>query len=133
MAWCNNCIQSMEMPKSFNMGTFLIHAKLLQQWPLSNRDFCNAYLGLMDEEHGFFFLVGKSVVDPLAPEKPGIMRLPVGLSAFICKSINNGEGCRFTHISEMEFGGKIPKSLVLRGGAQSFCDAIKKLKKILAS
>ena len=65
------------------------------------------------------------------PEQPGIIRLGVLTSAFICKAINGGQGTQFSFICEMDFKAKIPKGLVARGGAQAFSESIKKMKKIL--
>ena len=125
--------ESLKFIREFKMSTALLYVKVKAQWPLGPREVLLVFQGITHPQSGSIYLGSFSVEHTECPIDPSgkLVRINTLSGHYMFQALDEGKRCRLHYITEFNFGGNVPKSLVQAGASDKFINGLHKLKKIL--
>jgi hypothetical protein len=103
-------VRDWEKPPS--MVTQILYVKLKTVFLLGQREVMFLCQGYQDPQSGIIYLGNSSTEHPEHPINEKIIRINSLAAHWILEPLDGGKRTRLTNISELQFGGNVPKSLV---------------------
>lgn len=119
--------------RKYKLDTTILHVKVKAQWPLGPREVLLLFQGFTRKETGDIYLGAYSIDMPEIPVDPTgkITRMQTISGHYVFLSLDGGKRTRLIFLTEFNFGGNVPKSLVQSGASDKFIGNMVKLKKLL--